>query len=211
MTQTSTTSSWWFLLPCVVGALGLFSARQAGDGPVGFYAFTVFTACVYAAGWWFWGSRDAFSGPSVAPQILRGVLLGAALAVVFVAGALVVARIPFLAGPVAQLLDTPDQGGLAPTLAVLVINGIGEELIYRDAVPRQLRGRFTELGVGVVSTLIYCAVTVAMGVPLLVFAAGVLGAVCFYEASRSGRLYSPIAVHLTWSTTMLLVMPLMLA
>ena len=75
MTQTSTTSSWWFLLPCVVGALGLFSARQAGDGSVGFYAFTVFTACVYAAGWWFWGSRDAFSGPSVAPQILRGVLL----------------------------------------------------------------------------------------------------------------------------------------
>ena len=63
---------------------------------------------------------------------------------------------------------------------------------------------------GVVSTLIYCAVTIAMGVPLLVFAAGVLGAVCFYETSRSGRLYSPIAVHLTWSTVMLLVMPLII-
>lgn len=217
MTQASTTSSWWFLLPCVVGALGLFSARQAGDGSPGFYVFTVFTACVYAAGWWFWGSRDAFAGPRAMPQVGRGVLLGGALAVVFVAGAVVVARIPVLAGPVAQLLDTPDQGGLVPTLAVLVINGIGEELVYRDTVPRQLRARLdgghpsNEVIVGALSVAIYCLATIAMGVPLLVFAAAVLGAVCFYEASRTRRLFSPIAVHLTWSITMLLVMPLFFA
>ena len=98
-----------------------------------------------------------------------------------------------------------------PTFFVLVINGIGEELVYRDMVPRQLRERFPrlpEISVGVVSTLIYGVVTIAMGVPLLVFSALVLGAVAFYEASRSRRLYSPIAVHLTWSVTMLLVMPL---
>ncbi|WP_087116393.1 CPBP family intramembrane glutamic endopeptidase [Corynebacterium urinipleomorphum] len=217
MTRESTTSSWWFLLPCVVGALGLFCARQAGDGSPSFYALTVFTACVYAAGWRFWGSRDAFAGPRAVPQTARGVLLGAALAVVFFAGALVVARIPFLAGPVAELLDTPNQGGLAPTLAVLVINGIGEELVYRDMVPRQLRARLrtdgasAEVKVGALSVGLYCLVTIAMGVPLLVFAAGVLGAVCYYEASRSHRLYSSIAVHLTWSITMLLVMPLFFA
>lgn len=217
MTRVSTTSSWWFLLPCVVGALGLFCARQAGDGSIGFYAFTVFTACVYAAGWWVWGSRDAFAGPRAVPQIVRGVVIGAALAVVFVIGALVVSRIPFLAGPVAQLLDTPDQGGLAPTLAVLVINGVGEELVYRDMVPRQLRPRLgggrtsNEVTVGAVSVAIYCLATIAMGVPLLVFAAAVLGVVCFFEASRAQRLFSPIAVHLTWSITMLLVMPLFFA
>lgn len=202
-----------WLIPCVLGALGLFLARFSGDGSPGFYALTVATAFVYAAGWWIWGDRNAFAGPGedldagTGREISRGIFMGAALALVFVAGAVVVQFIPFLADPVAELLDTPSTGGLAPTLFVLIINGIGEELVYRDMVPNQLRGRHSEVAVGVISTLIYCVVTVAMGVPLLVFAAGVLGAVAFYEASRSRRLYSPIAVHLTWSITMLVVMP----
>lgn len=200
-----------WVIPCVLGALGLFLARNAGDGSLGFYAFTFFAATVYALGWWLWGSKSAFAGPRIGRELGRGVLIGAALAIVFVLGALVVQNIPFLAGPVEQLLNTPDQGGLLPTFFVLVINGIGEELVYRDMVPRQLRERFPrlpEISVGVVSTLIYGVVTIAMGVPLLVFSALVLSAVAFYEASRSRRLYSPIAVHLTWSVTMLLVMPL---
>lgn len=197
-----------WLIPCVLGALGLFLARGAGDGSPGFYIFTVLTALVYTVGWWVWGNRTAFSGPHPGREIGRGALIGAVLALVFVAGAAVVQHIPFLAGPVEQLLDTLAEGRLAPTLFVLVINGIGEELVYRDMVPNQLRGRRPEVAVGVISTLIYSAVTVAMGVPLLVFAAAVLGAVAFYEASRSRQLYSPIAVHLTWSITMLFVMPL---
>lgn len=199
-------SGW--IIPCVLGALGLFLARSSGDGSLGFYGFTILTALVYAAGWWIWGSRDAFAGPGVGREIGRGALIGAVLALVFVAGAAVVQHIPFLAGPVEQLLDTPAEGGLVPTLFVLFINGVGEELVYRDMVPNQLRGRRSEVAVGVISTLIYCAVTIAMGVPLLIFAAAVLGAVAFYEASRSRRLWSPIAVHLTWSVTMLFVMPL---
>jgi len=62
----------------------------------------------------------------------------------------------------------------------------------------------------VISTGVYCLITIGMGAPLLVFAAGVLGALCFYEASRTRRVISPIAVHLTWSVTMLLAMPLVL-
>lgn len=197
-----------WLISCVLGALGLFLARGAGDGSPGFYIFTILTALVYTVGWWILGDRTAFSGPHPGREIGRGALIGAALALVFVAGATVVQHIPFLAGPVEQLLDTLAEGGLAPTLFVLVINGIGEELVYRDMVPNQLRGRRSEISVGVISTLIYSAVTIAMGVPLLVFAAAVLGAVAFYEASRSRQLYSPIAVHLTWSITMLFVMPL---
>ncbi|MDN8594920.1 MULTISPECIES: CPBP family intramembrane glutamic endopeptidase [unclassified Corynebacterium] len=200
---------WLVLVPCVLGALGLFFARQAGDGTAGFYALTVVTAVVYAAAWWIWGDRYAWANLKGA-DLARGIGIGAALAVVFLVGAVVVRRIPFLAEPVSALLSMPAAGGWVPTLAVLVINGIGEELVYRDAVPRQLRRRFSELGTGVASTLIYCIVTVAMGVPLLVFAAGVLGAVCFVEASRTGKVVSPIAAHLTWSITMLAAMPLVL-
>ena len=201
--------SWLVLIPCVLGGLGLFAARHAGDGTVAFYVITVLTAALYAATWWIWGDRQAFAG-SKAPDVLRGAAVGGALAVVFLLGALVVRHIPLLAGPVSELLSMPSTGGWLPTLTVLILNGIGEELVYRDALPRQLRGRFNELTVGVLSTGVYCLVTIAMGVPLLVFAAGVLGALCFYEASRTRRVISPIAVHLTWSVTMLLAMPLVL-
>ncbi len=202
------TKQWFFLLPCALGTLGLFTARRAGDGTAGFYAATVVTAVVYAAAWWVWGNRRAFAGPGKAAEVLRGLLLGAALAVVFFLGALVVSRIPALAGPVEQLLNTPQQGGYALTLTVLVANGIGEELIYRDVVPRQLMSNGQSVAqAGVWSTALYCLVTVVMGVSLLVFAAGVLGALAYVEAARTERLYSPIAVHLTWSIAMVLILP----
>lgn len=202
------TRQWLFLAPCALGALGLFLARRAGDGTAGFYWATAFTAVVYAAAWWLWGNRQAFMGPKKLIDVLRGALIGAALALVFVLGALVVQHIPFLAGPAAELLDTPDKGGYALTLLVLVVNGLGEELVFRDVVPRQLRGMGQSMvQVGVWSTLVYCLVTCVMGVPLLVFAAGVLGAVAYFEAAKTGRLYSPIAVHLTWSIGMLLILP----
>ena len=202
------TRQWLFLVPCALGALGLFLARRAGDGTAGFYWATAFTAVVYAAAWWLWGNRQAFMGPKKLIDVLRGALIGAALALVFVLGALVVQHIPFLAGPAAELLDTPDKGGYALTLLVLVVNGIGEELVFRDVVPRQLRGMGQSVvQAGVWSTLVYCLVTCVMGVPLLVFAAGALGAVAYFEAAITGRLYSPIAVHLTWSIGMLLILP----
>lgn len=199
---------WLFLLPCALGALGLFLARRAGDGTAGFYWATAFTATVYACAWWLFGNRRAFAGPDAWRDLLRGVLIGAALVVVFLIGALVVSQIPLLAGPVAEILDTPNKGGYLLTLLVLVVNGAGEELVFRDVVPRQLRaGGQSVVQAGVWSTLIYCAVTIVMGVPLLVFAAGVLGAVAYFEAVRTGRLYSPIAVHLTWSIGMLFILP----
>ncbi|MCG7274465.1 CPBP family intramembrane metalloprotease [Corynebacterium afermentans] len=202
------TRQWLFLAPCALGALGLFLARRAGDGTAGFYWATAFTAVVYAAAWWLWGNRQAFMGAKKLIDVLRGALIGAALALVFVLGALVVQHIPFLAGPAAELLDTPDKGGYALTLLVLVVNGLGEELVFRDVVPRQLRGMGQSVvQAGVWSTLVYCLVTCVMGVPLLVFAAGVLGAVAYFEAAKTGRLYSPIAVHLTWSIGMLLILP----
>lgn len=205
------TRQWLFLLPCVLGALGLFLARQAGDGTTGFYWATAFTAVVYLTAWWAWGDKRAFAGSGKLRDVARGVGLGVALAVVFFLGALIVTRIPVLAGPVAEILDTPNKGGYVLTLLVLVVNGVGEELIFRDVVPHKLRGMgHTVLQAGAWSTVAYGVVTVVMGVPLLVFAALVLGALAYVEAVRTGRLYSPIALHLTWSTAMLLILPALL-
>lgn len=200
-----------FLLPCLLGAIGLFLARRSGDGTPGFYAATAVTALVYLAAWRMFGSRSMLAGPRVIAELLRGVLIGAVLAGVFVAGAVVVSRIPFLAEPVGQLLSTTTQGGIVPTLLVLVVNGVGEELVFRDVVPRQLRRRKIlthPVSIIAASVALYCLVTMAMGVWLLIFAAAALGTVAHLEAARSGRLHSPIALHLTWSIGMLFLLPL---
>ena len=81
---------WLFLLPCAFGALGLFLARQAGDGTAGFYWATAFTAVVYLAAWWVWGDRGAFTGAEKLHDVARGIGLGTALGVVFFLGALIV-------------------------------------------------------------------------------------------------------------------------
>ncbi|OFP33615.1 CPBP family intramembrane glutamic endopeptidase [Corynebacterium sp. HMSC071B10] len=202
---------WLFLLPCALGALGLFLARRAGDGSPGFFAATLATAAIYGLAWWVWGNRSAFAGPRKLNDVALGVAAGLALALVFFLGALVVARIPFLAEPATELLATPEKGGLAPTLAVLVLNGVGEELVYRDMVPRQLRLLGMSINAqGLWSTLLYTLITVAMGVPLLLVGACLLGALAFVLAARTGRCLAPIAAHLTWSTSMALVLPLLL-
>ncbi|MDK8306530.1 CPBP family intramembrane metalloprotease [Corynebacterium imitans] len=201
---------WLFLLPCALGALSLFLARRAGDGSPGFFAATLATAAIYGLAWWVWGNRSAFAGPRKLDDVALGILSGLALALVFFLGALVVARIPFLAEPATELLATPEKGGLAPTLAVLVLNGVGEELVYRDMVPRQLRLLGMSINAqGLWSTLLYTLITVAMGVPLLLVGACLLGALAFVLAARTGRCLAPIAAHLTWSTSMALVLPLL--
>ena len=75
-----------FVVPCLLGAAGLFTARLAGDGTPGFYVATVITAIVYALTWWYMGSRRAFAGPHVASEIARGVAIGAVTAGVAVSG-----------------------------------------------------------------------------------------------------------------------------
>lgn len=202
---------WLFLMPCALGALGLFLARRAGDGSPGFFAATLATAALYGLAWWVWGNPSAFAGLRKLNDVALGILSGLALALVFFLGALVVARIPFLAEPATELLATPEKGGLAPTLAVLVLNGVGEELVYRDMVPRQLRLLGMSMNAQAwFSTLLYTLITVAMGVPLLLVGAFLLGALAFVLAARTGRCLAPIAAHLTWSTSMALVLPLLL-
>jgi hypothetical protein len=58
-----------------------------------------------------------------------------------------------------------------------------------------------------ISTVLYALATVAGGNPLLVFAAAVLGAVVGLQRRAGGGVLAPILTHVTWSMTMLLVLP----
>ncbi len=194
------------LVPALVGAGGLLTASTADRGSVLFYVATFFTAAVYVLAWWFEGrGRESFSRTAWGRDLARGAVLGLIFLAVFALGALVVRPFPVLADPVVSLLENVRQGALWLTVLTTAVNGVAEELFFRDVVPRNITGRPSV--VAVCSVGLYTAVTIAMGVPLLVFAAVIIGGATYFEARSTRRLFSPIALHLVWSLGMLVVLP----
>ena len=217
------------LLPSALAAAGLALASAAPRGGAVFYAATFGVAAVYAVAWLIWGradgrtdaanGTDAAGGDVVAhsaprADLLRGVLIGAGLLVVFLLGAQLVRFVPALAEPVHGLLENAKVGPLWVTALTTALNGVGEEAYFRRIVPASLQGiRGPRGGRGfraAVSLGLYVAVTAALGVPLLAVAALLVGGAAFWEAERSGSLVSPIALHLTWSLGMLVTLPAVL-
>ncbi len=140
----------------------------------------------------------------LARPVAGPIALGLALAVLFVLGALVVRRIPFLEAQVDDVLGYAELGTFWVVLLVTVVNGVAEELFFRGAayaaVPRHPV---------LVTTVAYALTTVTTGNVMLVLAAVVLGLVVGLERRASGGVMGPVLTHVTWSTSMLLLLPLM--
>ena len=189
-----------------VGAtlLGLsFSVRQ---GDPAFYPLTFGLAATWTLG-------SLLSGPLHLGHILRGGTLrrpiitpiasGLLLAAVFVAGAFFIRTIPALASLTENVLGYARLGNLWIILAITLVNGIAEECFFRGAL-------FAAIGIWhpvLISTVIYALATIAGGNAVLVFAAALLGTVVALERRASGGILAPILTHITWSLTMLLVLP----
>ena len=94
--------------------------------------------------------------------------------------------IPALAGPVSDLLDNMRHGSVPMTLATLIINGVGEELFFRDVARRALSDASSPSLIFQVA--LYIAVTAAMGVPLLLVASILIGGIAALEARRADNL-----------------------
>lgn len=112
--------------------------------------------------------------------------------ILFLLGVLIVRSIPALFGPVSDLLDTMRHDSVPMTLATLVINGVGEELFFRDVARRALSDVSSPTPSLISQVALYIAVTAAMGVPLLLVAS---------------VLISATTLHLVWSTGMAFVLP----
>ena len=197
-------------LVLVVGGvlLGVSLAVEPGDPT--FYPLTLLVAATWVVGGLASGplhlghipSRGALRRPVVTPIVL-GLLAGA----VFVAGALVVRQVPPLAGYVDEVLAHADEGYLPLIAFVTLVNGVAEEIFFRG-------GLFAAIGRShpvVVSTLVYAAATLATGNPMLVFAALVLGLLFGLQRRASGGILGPVITHVTWSSTMLFVLPRLFA
>jgi len=189
-----------------LGALLLgisFSLRQ---GDPAFYPLTFGLAATWALG-------SLLSGPLHLGHILRAgrlrpptitpIAVGLLLAGLFVLGALIVRTIPSLVRLAEDVLGYARLGNLWIILAITLVNGVAEELFFRGALFAAIGVRHAVL----ISTVLYVLATVASGNPVLVFAAAVLGTVVALERRASGGVLGPILTHITWSLSMLFVLP----
>jgi membrane protease YdiL (CAAX protease family) len=194
----------------LVGALVLGWSLRIEPGSDLFYLAAVVLAGVWAAGAFLSGrlhlgriagGREAFVRPVLAP-----ILLGLLLVGLFVAGAFVVREIEPLATYVSSVLEYADQGSLRALAVITFFNGIAEELFFRGAMYAAIP-RHPVLW----TTIAYVVATLATGNVMLAFAAILLGAVCGLERRASGGVLAPILTHITWSLSMLFVLPLLFA
>lgn len=180
-----------------------FSVRQ---GDPAFYPLTFGLAATWTLG-------SVLSGPlhlghiQLAGRLRRPTItpiaVGLLLAALFVLGALIVRTIPSLVRLAEDVLGYARLGNLWIICVITLVNGIAEELFFRGALFAAIGVRHAVL----ISTVLYVLATVAGGNLVLVFTAAVLGTVVGLERRASGGILAPILTHVTWSLSMLFVLP----
>ena len=187
------------------GVLG-WSLRLEPGGDT-FYVAAVLLAVIWACGAFISG-RLHLGRISRAENLIRPVMepiaIGLALVAVFVVGALVVREIPPLADYVSSVLEYADEGSLPLLALITFFNGIAEELFFRGAMYAAIPRHPVFW-----TTLAYVVATLATGNVMLAFAAILLGAVCGLQRRASGGVLAPILTHITWSLSMLFLLPLL--
>ncbi len=189
----------------VLGAIVLGILLRLDKGSTQFVVFSLVLAAVWTIGAFASGPLhlgrivrdDLHSRPVVQPLII-----GAALAGVFVLGALVVREIPWLADQVRGVLGFATEGYLPVLVLVTTLNGIAEELFFRGAAYGAISHRPV-----LWTTAAYAVATLATGNVMLGFAAILLGVIVGLQRRASGGILAPIITHCTWSLTMLFALP----
>jgi membrane protease YdiL (CAAX protease family) len=191
-----------------IGAVVLGFSLRLDPGSSWFYPATLALAAVWAVGALASGplhlGRITFRQGTVRP-VVTPVLVGLALAAVFVAGAFLVRTLDLLEGLEDQVLDVvdyADQGSLPLLVLVTAVNGVAEELFFRGAAYAAITAHPV-----LWTTLAYGVATAATGNVMLAFAAVLLGLVVGLERRASGGILAPILTHCTWSLAMLFALP----
>ncbi|MGA8850575.1 MAG: type II CAAX endopeptidase family protein [Aeromicrobium sp.] len=191
----------------IVGAIVLGISIRIEPGSPWFYPSSVALAAVWAVGAFASGPLHlgriaSITGDDHRRPVIQPILLGLAMAGVFVAGALIVRQIEPLAAQVGNVLKFATEGSL-PILAVItILNGIAEELFFRGAAYAAITRRPV-----LWTTVAYTVATAATGNIMLSFAAALLGVVVGLQRRASGGILAPILTHCTWSMAMLLLLP----
>ncbi|MBW8173872.1 CPBP family intramembrane metalloprotease [Ornithinimicrobium sp. Arc0846-15] len=192
----------------VVGSILLAFGLTRPPGATSFYVVTVLLAAVwtvgaFASGPLHLGWAHTRAGGRHARPLLQPFLLGLLIVGVFCAGAVLVAQVPFLRDLVNNVLDYARFASLPVVAVITLMNGIAEELFFRG-------GLFAAIGrrhAVTISTVLYGIATLGTGNLMLVFAAIVLGFITGLQRNVTGGILAPIITHLTWSMSLLFVLP----
>ncbi|NYG37352.1 CPBP family intramembrane glutamic endopeptidase [Janibacter alkaliphilus] len=191
----------------VLGAVALAVALRIEPGDPLFYLATLVVAVIWSAGALASGTLHVgwahTRDQRTARPVVQSLTLGVALLLVFLLGAIVVGAVPWLRGPVDDLLDHARYGSLPLVALLTALNGVAEELYFRGGLYAAVGRRHPVA----ITTVIYALTTVGTGVPLLVLAALALGLVTGLQRRVTGGVLGPIITHLTWSLGMLLLLP----
>ncbi|MEO9322599.1 CPBP family intramembrane glutamic endopeptidase [Nocardioides sp. C4-1] len=189
----------------VLGAIVLGVLLRLQQGSAMFVVMSFVLAGVWTVGAFASGpihlGRITVKDIEVRP-VVQPILIGAALAGVFVAGALVVREIGPLADQIRNVLGFASEGYLPVLVVVTAVNGIAEELFFRGAAYAAI----TKYPVAW-TTVAYTIATAATGNVMLAFAAILLGVIAGLQRRASGGILAPILTHCTWSLTMLFALP----
>ena len=195
------------IITLLVGSGVLAWALRINPGDPVFYLATLLLAAIWVVGALASGPLHAGMGHTrrgdrETRPIVQSLALGLLLLLIFLLGALAVARIPFLREPVEQLLDHARVGSFPVVLGITFLNGIAEELYFRGALYAALPRHQV-----IITTVLYALTTVGSGIPLLVLAAALIGLVTALQRRVTGGFLGPMITHVTWSTGMLLLLP----
>lgn len=194
-------------LTLVVGAVVLAVTLRIPPGDESFYVGGLALAGVWAVGGlaagrlhvgWAHTRESGLARPVVQPVALALLAVG-----VFVAGAVVVGAVPWLADRVDAVLDHARYGSLPIVWLITVVTGVGEELFFRGALFAAVGSRHALA----VTTLVYTLVTAATGNVMLTFAALLLGLLTGAQRRVTGGVLAPVITHVIWSSSMLVLLP----
>jgi membrane protease YdiL (CAAX protease family) len=196
----------------VIGTAVFAWAMRIEPGDSSFYIGTSVLAGVWTVGAFLSGTLPLGrartpSGVGSGPAVVQSLALGTLLLVLFMAGAVVVAHIPFLREPVDELLEHSTAGSLPLVALITAVNGVAEELYFRGALYAAVGRRHAVL----VTTVVYALVCATSGIVLLAFAAAILGLVVALQRRVTGGILAPTITHLLWSLGMLFLLPPALA
>lgn len=194
-------------LTLVVGAVVLAVTLRIPPGDESFYVGGLALAGVWVVGGlaagrlhvgWAHTRESGLARPVVQPVALALLAVG-----VFVAGAVVVGAVPWLADRVDAVLDHARYGSLPIVWLITVVTGVGEELFFRGALFAAVGSRHALA----VTTLVYTLVTAATGNVMLTFAALLLGLLTGAQRRVTGGVLAPVITHVIWSSSMLVLLP----
>lgn len=191
----------------VIGTAVLGVSLRIEPGSVWFYPATIALGLVWMIGAFASGplhlGRIAY-GEQLKRPILSPILIGLALAALFVVGGLIVREIPFLENQVQAVTDHADRGSVPLIAVITAFGGIAEELFFRGAAYASIPRHPVAW-----TSLAYAVATLATGNVMLGFAAALLGVVVGLERRASGGILAPALTHITWSLSMLFVLPVL--